>query len=166
MSSKSDDLEEAQYYTKRLLSRQLPKLVWEVTLPENQVIGITGDLERDSHTIARGRIIEKIEDEAKRRAIEQPELYVTATYPMSTISSGEFQAGQIFIWEEDGNSLTFEDAINKSTYFRSFLSGMNLQDQRYVTIRVFADKEDKEWIKAFLNTDSEETKFDISSTSY
>ena len=37
------------------MARKLPKLVWEITLPESQVIAITGDLERDSQTIAEGQ---------------------------------------------------------------------------------------------------------------
>ena len=172
MSSTSDEMEEARHYTKRLLARQLPKLVWEVTLSEQQVKGISGDLERDSYTIAHGRIIEKIEAEAKRRGMDKPELYVTNTYPMSTIDHQELAVGKIYIYDVSGNlepgraSFTLQEAIEKTTYFQSFLSGVHTGRERYVMIRVFTDPKDAKWIREFVNSETKDKGPNISETSY
>ena len=170
---KSEELKEAKYYAKRLMARKLPKLVWEITLPESQVIAITGDLERDSQTIARGRIIEKIEDEADRRGIERPELYVVNTYPMSTIDHQELSVGKIFLYDDTGSleagrhSFTLQEAIEKTTYFQSFLSGVQTGRERYVMIRVFSDAKDSDWIRKFVKTETEDgVQPNISETSY
>lgn len=172
MQSKEKDMEGAQYYTKRLLSRQLPKLVWETTMSESSVKAISGDLERDSHTIARGRIIEKIEDEAKRRGIEKPELYVFNTYPMSTIDHQELDVGKVYIHDDSSTlepgktSFTLQEAIDRTTYFRSFLSGVQTGRERYVMIRVFTDPESADWIRGFVAQQTEETGPSIAETSY
>jgi len=173
MSSTTEELEEARYYTKRLMARELPKLVWEVTLSEKQVTGISGDLERDSHTIARGRIIEKIEKEADRRGIARPRLYVTNTYPMSTIDHQELSVGRIYLYDDSGNlepgrtSFTLQEAIEKTTYFQSFLSGVRTGRERYVMIRVFSDASDATWIREFVTQETNGSSGpSISETSY
>ncbi|MCY3411502.1 MAG: HD domain-containing protein [Candidatus Heimdallarchaeota archaeon] len=156
MASNSDEMKEAKYFASRLLQRNLPKLVWETTLPEKQVKTITGNLERDSQTIANGRFIEKINAEADKRGLKHPTFYITNTYPMSTIDHGEFNVGNIFIHDknkklESGKfSHTLQEAIDQTTYFRSFLSQVNTGRERYVMIRVFSDREDATWIREFV----------------
>ncbi len=173
MSNPSEELNEAKLYCKRLLQRDLPKLIWETTLPEKQVKTITGDLERDSKTIANGRFIEKIKMEAIKRKIEEPNFFVINTYPMSTIDHGEFNVGNIYIYDKNKSlekgkySHTLEEAINQTTYFRSFLSQVNTGRERYVMIRVFTDKKDAEWIRAFVkNRDVLVDTPNIAETSY
>ncbi|MDH5401533.1 MAG: HD domain-containing protein [Candidatus Heimdallarchaeota archaeon] len=173
MSSKDEKLEEAKYYCKRLMSRDLPKLVWEATMSENQITAISGNLEEDSKTIAHGRIINKINEEAKKKKIDEPQVYITNTYPMSTIDNQEFQVGQIYIYdknkslEENKTSHTLQEAIEKTTYFRSFLSGVKTSRERYVMIRVYTDAENSKWIKEYINKTEKPTKTpSIAETSY
>ncbi|MHA2250864.1 MAG: HD domain-containing protein [Candidatus Kariarchaeaceae archaeon] len=156
MAGTSPELDEAKHFTQRLFTRDLPKLVWETTKSENQIKTISGNLERDSKTIAHGQFIDLINQEATKQKRPLPPLYVTNTYPMSTIDSKEFEVGNIFIFD-DGNTLeqgvtshTLQDAIDKTTYFRSFISQMSTGRERYVMIRVFADREDAHWIRKFM----------------
>lgn len=156
MSSKDEEMNLAKEYCQRLLQRDLPKLIWETTLPEKQVKTITGNLEKDSATIAKGRFIDEIETEAKKRELEKPEFYIINTYPMSTIDHDEFNVGHIYIYDKNKKlekgkySHTLEEAINQTTYFRSFLSQVNTGRERYVMIRVFTDKKDAGWIREFV----------------
>lgn len=155
MGSSDPELDKAKIFTKRLLSRDLPKLVWESTLPESNVKGISGDLERDSKTIAQGQFIQHIMDEAKRRKKKKPVLYITNTYPMSTIDSKEFEVGNIYIWDAKNTlppkqkSYSLQEAMNNTAYFRSFLSQVSSSRERYVMIRVFSDATESEWIRKF-----------------
>ncbi|MFV2016006.1 MAG: HD domain-containing protein, partial [Candidatus Heimdallarchaeota archaeon] len=173
MASKDPELNEAKEYTKRLLSRDLPKLVWEATLPESNVKAISGDLERDARTIAQGQFIQHIEEEAKRRKQDIPKLYVTNTYPMSTIDSKEFEVGNIYIWDAKNTlspkkkSYTLQEAMNNTAYFRSFLSQVSSIRERYVMVRVFSDVAESEWIRKFAEERIIETSTpSIEETSY
>ena len=71
---------------------------------------------------------------------------------MSTIDHDEFNAGNIFIWDEKERlvpgkkSITFEEAIRSTNYFKPFLVDME-DRQRYIMIRVYADPEDAKWIR-------------------
>ncbi|MCE7733355.1 MAG: HD domain-containing protein [Candidatus Heimdallarchaeota archaeon] len=158
MASSDPELDKAKEYTKRLLSRDLPKLVWESTLSESNVTAISGDLESDARTIAKGQFIKHIEEEATRRKQEIPMLYITNTYPMSTIDSKEFEVGNIFIWDAKNTlppkkkSYTLQEAMNNTAYFRSFLSQVSSNRERYVMIRVFSDATESEWIRKFAET--------------
>ena len=121
----------------------------------------------------RGRIIEKIEDEADRRGIERPELYVVNTYPMSTIDHQELSVGKIFLYDDTGSleagrhSFTLQEAIEKTTYFQSFLSGVQTGRERYVIMKFFSDAKDSDWIRKFVKTETEDgVQPNISETSY
>lgn len=172
MSNTSPELEEARNYAKRLLSRDLPKLIWETTLRETEVKTISGDLEQDANTIANGQVIQKIKAEAKKRETDPPTLYVTNTYPMSTIDNQEFQIGRIFIYDEKSSlspgrtSFTFREAIEKTAYFRSFLSSVPTSRERFVMIRVYSDRKDANWIREYLASIRVEKGSSIAETSY
>ena len=172
MASKDPELNQAKDYTKRLLSRDLPKLVWESTLPESNVKGISGNLEDDAKTIAYGQFIKHVEIEAKHRNIPSPNLYITNTYPMSTIDSKEFEVGNIFIWDAKNTfspkkkSYTLQEAMNNTAYFRSFISQVDANRERYVMIRVFSDVGDSQWIRKLAEDrfiDSSEPSIDETS---
>ncbi len=155
MASTDPELDQAKYFTKRLLSRDLPKLVWESTLLESNVKGISGNLENDAKTIAKGQFIQHVEQEAKKRKVKKPMLYITNTYPMSTIDSKEFEVGNIYIWDAKNTllpkkkSYTLQEAMNNTAYFRSFISQVNISRERYVMIRVFSDAAESGWIRKF-----------------
>jgi hypothetical protein len=173
MGSSDPELDSAKDYTKRLLSRDLPKLVWESTLPESNVKAISGDLESDARTIAQGQFIQHIKEEAKRRRKKKPMLYVTNTYPMSTIDSKEFEVGNIYIWDAKNTllpkkkSYSLQEAMNNTAYFRSFLSQVSSSRERYVMIRVFADATESDWIRKFAEERIIETSApSIDETSY
>ncbi len=158
MGKTGDEIKDAQYYCKRLLKRDLPKLVWEAILPEKQVKTISGDLEKDSKLIAQGRFIDPILEEARKRGKKAPDFYITNTYPMSTIDYGEFDVGNIYIYDEHKTlekglqSYTFMEAIQQTNYFTSFLSQVNTGRERYVIIRVFTDAQHAGWIRKFQKT--------------
>ncbi|MHA2097257.1 MAG: HD domain-containing protein [Candidatus Kariarchaeaceae archaeon] len=173
MASTDPQLDDAKYYSKRLLARDLPKLVWESTLPEANVKGISGDLESDAKIIAEGQFIQHVKDEARRKKIKIPVLYITNTYPMSTIDSQEFEVGNIYIWDAKNTlspkkkSYTLQEAMNNTAYFRSFLSQVSSNRERYVMIRVFSDEEDSKWIRKFAEERTvKSTAPSISETSY
>lgn len=173
MASKDPELMDAQHFTKRLLTRDIPKLVWEAIMSENQIKTISGDLAEDSKTIAYGQFIKTVNKEAKNRDMAIPNLYITNTYPMSTIDSKEFEVGNIYIYdanniiEQGKTSHSFQDAINRTTYFRSFLSQVNTVRERFVIIRVFADKDDAKWIRKIVARGKrKETSPSIAETSY
>jgi HD superfamily phosphohydrolase len=77
MASQDEQLQEAKHFTKRLFTRDLPKLVWEAIMPENQIKAISGDLEEDSKLIAEGQFIKEVRKEAKKQGHNDPNLHVT-----------------------------------------------------------------------------------------
>ncbi len=173
MAGSGPELDEAKEFTKRLLTRDLPKLVWEAIMSENQIKAISGNLEEDSKTIAEGQFIKAAKKEAEKQERKSPKIHVINTYPMSTIDTKEFDVGKIFIYD-DANSLekgktshTLQEAVNKTTYFRSFLSQVSSERERYVIIRVFADREDSIWLRKFAATRKRDTTGpSIAETSY
>ncbi|MHA2091393.1 MAG: HD domain-containing protein [Candidatus Kariarchaeaceae archaeon] len=173
MASQDELLQDAKHFTKRLFTRDLPKLVWEAIMPENQIKAISGDLEEDSRLIAEGQFIKEVRKEAKKQGHNDPNLHVTNTYPMSTIDSKEFDVGNIFIYDDNNileqgeYSHTLYDAITKTTYFRSFLSQVSSGRERYVILRVFADRDDAKWIRKFAASRERKTSSpSIAETSY
>lgn len=172
LSSKDPELGEAKYYTKRLLTRDLPKLVWETIMPENVVKAVSGDLEHDSITIAEGQFISKIKSEAQNQNIDVPQLFTSFTYPMSTIDTQEFQAGNVYLFDDKNKlglnkkSVTLQEAMDNTAYFSSFLSSVNMRRERYVMIRVFANKQDVAWIQDNVKINIGSPDSNIAETSY
>jgi uncharacterized protein len=152
MSSKDQSLDRAKYYTQRFLKRELPKLVWEHIVLEDTVKSISTDLERGSEIIAIEQFVRKINERAKKLGKKEPHIYITNTYPMSTLDHKEFTAGNVFIYDSKGilkrgqKSLTLAESISSTSYFKPFLSGMDTR-QRYIIIRVYCDPIDAVWIK-------------------
>ena len=151
MASKDEELDLAKSFCKRLLSRQLPKLVWEEVVPESATIQISKDTKRAAEVIANERFRTKIYEYAEKLGKTKPELYIYSTYPTSTIDSIEFDLGNTYIlkrqkfFKEKSQSLAFSEVIDSTTYFKQFVN-VGEERQRYVTIRVYADKEDFQWI--------------------
>ncbi|RMG35572.1 MAG: HD domain-containing protein [Methanobacteriota archaeon] len=152
MTSQAEGIEEAREYCTRLLQRKLPKLIWETIVSESVVRTVNTDIEKGSKIIAQSQFLDKLEEEAERLGKPMPRTYIFNTYPMSTIDHDEFNAGNIFIWDEKERlvpgkkSITFEEAIRSTNYFKPFLVDME-DRQRYIMIRVYADPEDAKWIR-------------------
>lgn len=170
MASTSDELARARHYTERLLKRELPKLVWEYTVPEDTIKSVSDDLERASEIIAREQFIRKINKYAAELGKPEPHVYITNTYPMSTLDHREFTAGKVYIYDRHGTlkpgskSITLAEAISSTNYFKPFLSGMDTR-QRYVMIRVYCDPEDVKWIRSKVGP-VKSNDVNISQTSY
>ncbi len=152
MTSNAEGIEKAREYCTRLLHRKLPKMIWETIVSEKTVRTISTDIEKGSKMIAQSNFLDKLEEEAKKLGKPMPQTYVFNTYPMSTIDHDEFSAGNIYIWDEKERlvpgqkSITFEEAIRSTNYFKPFL--LDMEDrQRYIMIRVYADPEDAKWIR-------------------
>lgn len=152
-SSTDPALDEAKTYVKRLMSRDLPKLVWETTISDATLQSISPELDKSTQAIAQGRFIDHLKQKAKEEKRKMPTLYVNHTYPMSTIDSKEFEIGNIYLYDDknvlglNSKSVTLQEAMDNTAYFSSFLSQVNTKRERYVMIRVFANKPDVKWIK-------------------
>lgn len=171
MASKDPELKLAKRYCERLMRRELPKLVWESIVPENVVKTISSDLERGSELIANEKFINEIKKTATELGKKEPVLYVTNTYPMSTLDHAEFTAGHIYIYDKHGSlvpgktSITLAEAIESTSYFKTFISGLGNR-QRYVMIRVYCDPEDAVWIREKVGRKFAISEPDIAETSY
>lgn len=173
MASKEADIEPAQNYTIRLMHRDLPKLVWETIVSESVVKTISKDLGRACEIIAEENFMNNVYELAKKLGKNLPELYVTNTYPMSTIDDSEFTAGHVFLYDEAArlvpgkHSITLAEAIQSTSYFQTFISGIQTR-QRYVMIRVYSDKLDVDWIKQNMDklVDAASNTPSIAETSY
>ncbi len=172
MTSQVDGIELARHYCQRLIQRDLPKLVWETIVSEKVVRTISSDLEKGSTIIAQSQFLDKLEEESQKLGKPVPKTYVFNTYPMSTIDHDEFNAGNIYIWDEKERlvpgqkSITFEEAIRSTNYFKPFL--LDMEDrQRYVMIRVYADAEDAKWIRKLkIARESQKKAPNLAETSY
>ena len=124
----------------------------ETIVPEDTVRAVSSDIERGSELIANEQIIRLINKHAEELGVEEPHLYITNTYPMSTLDHREFTAGNVYLYDQHGTlkpghkSLTLAEAISSTNYFKPFLSNLETR-QRYVMIRVYCDKEDVKWIR-------------------
>ncbi len=171
MSSNNPELEAAKAICKRLMHRDLPKLVWEQILEEDTIQLISQNFEQGARQIAENQFIEPLKEVAKQKGKELPPYYTDFTYPMSTINPREFSVNKTFIWDpnhkidRDRLSIPIEDALQQTRYV-GIQGGVNLSD-RFLLVRVYVDAQHRSLIQELKRfSRGKESKDEAEITSY
>ncbi|MHA1302394.1 MAG: HD domain-containing protein [Candidatus Heimdallarchaeaceae archaeon] len=171
-SSTDPELERARGLVKDLLNRRLPKAVWEKIIDESTSETLGVSVEELCEITAKESFIKKVNQYAEENNIvlKHP-MQVDSTYKLSTISTEEFQASNIYIYDPYNRirpgmkSFTLNEALMATKYIYTIASGSS----RYTLVRVYAHPDDVEQIKeiwAKIQPKKEKSERDVSITSY
>jgi len=150
--SKEPELEKAREYVRKLECRQLPKLIHEIKVTQEEFNSKMTSYVPSKHKHAKSPETSLDIEQAQASIIKEKlnmdinqidktgaEIYVTHTRPIGSISYQQFEKYGIMLYDKyENKSISMKDAIQSQLYFKNLMSNVET-DQNFIIIRVYKD---------------------------